>query len=126
MISATLLLMLFLSAAAQQEGVPYSTCPSLSLEQAVRQNVAYAEVSTHKLMKYANLRVQPKLPGSCRCGGKIKVSVRGRRRTCCRATALGGHPLLQEAAVEAAMQWRFEKKREVSDITGILVFDFGD
>jgi hypothetical protein len=122
---AALVLMWFLTAPGEQEK-PYSTCPSLSLEEAVRQNVAYSEVSTHMLMKYAKLKVQPKPPASCKCKGKIKVRVMVERDHVVCATAVGGHPLLQEAAVEAAMKWRFQNQKHVSDITGILVFDFRD
>jgi hypothetical protein len=121
-----LLLICFLSALPQQEALPYSTCPSRSLEEDLRQNVAYMEVSTRWLMKYAKVKVQPKPPDSCRCGGKIKVVVKieGDHVVC--ATAMGGHPLLQKAAVDAAMQWRFKEKRDSSDVTGVLVFDFND
>jgi len=122
MILATLLLMWFLS--AQQEAQPYSTCPSRSLEEAVRQNVAYAEVRTRELMKYATVKVSPKPPASCKCRGKIMVNVKIEGESVVCAYALGGHPLLQKAAVDAAMQWRFKKKRQISDITGVLAFDF--
>ena len=102
----------------------YSTCPVLTFDEAVRQNVAYAEVSTSALMKRAKTKFKPETPVSCKCAGRVKVqvNVEGERVIC--ATALNGPQTLQEAAVKAAMQWRFDERLNPSDVTGVLVFDF--
>jgi hypothetical protein len=101
----------------------YSTCPVLTFDQAMRQDVAYLDVSSSALMKHAKTQVKPETPTSCRCVGRVKVQVKveGERVVC--ATALNGSQSLQEAAVKAAMQWRFEQL-DFSDVTGVLVFDF--
>ena len=101
----------------------YSTCPVLTFNQAMRQNVAYMEVSTSALVKYAKTKVKPETPASCKCADRVEVQVKveGERVVC--AKALNGPQPLQEAAVKAAMQWRFEQL-DFSDVTGLLMFDF--
>ena len=128
--TATILLLSTLLFPAQSElpdgttGSGYTTCPVLSLEEALKQDVVYLKVKTRELMKYAVVRVQPKPPASCKCGGRVRVQIRveGERVEC--ATALDGHPLLQEAAVKAAMQWRFKENPKNDSVIGTLVFDF--
>ena len=102
----------------------YTTCPAMSMEEALKQNVAYMQVKTRELLKYAAVKVQPKIPPSCRCSGRIRVEIKieGERVAC--ATALNGHPLLQEAAVKAAMQWRFKENPRYDSVIGTLLFDF--
>jgi antirestriction protein ArdC len=103
----------------------YSTCPVLTFDQAVRQNVAYGEVSTSALLKHAKKKVKPETPASCKCAGRVKVEVKmiESGRVVC-ATALNGPQPLQEAAVRAAMQWQFSADSNFSDVVGVLVFDF--
>jgi len=118
---ALLLAVLWAGQTGQQEA-PYSNCP----DNMMLRNVGYAHVSSSELMKYAKVKVQPHAPSSCRCAGTVKVQVfvEGERPFC--AQALDGHPMLQKAAVEAAMQWRFKKKRPAfrEDIYGEIAFDF--
>ena len=121
------LLLVFQSGAAfpSNDSRPgYSTCPVLTFDQAMRQNVAYAEVSTSALMKRAKSKVMPETPASCNCAGTVKVQVRveGKRVVC--ATALNGPQALQETAVKAAMRWQFDEQLNPSDVTGVLVFNF--
>ena len=86
----------------------------------------YMQVDARELLKYVKVKVQPKPPRSCRCEGSVRVEVmvKGERVFC--ATAVDGHPLLQEAAVKAAMQWRFKKKRPPfkKNISGVITLDF--
>jgi hypothetical protein len=88
-------------------------------------NTAYVQVDSADLLKYAKVRVQPQIPPSCRCEGQVRVEVMVKRDRAFCATALDGHPLLQEVAVKAAMQWRFRKRPAFrEDIFGILTFEF--
>jgi len=102
----------------------YTTCPVLTLEQSLKQDVAYLRVKTRELMKYALVKVQPKAPPSCKCSGRVRVQVRVERERVACATALDGHPLLQEAAVKAALQWHFKENPRYNSVIGTLVFDF--
>ena len=102
----------------------YSTCPVLTFDQAVRQNVAYGEVSTSALLKHAKTKVKPETPASCKCAGRVKVEVKIESGRVVCATALDGPQPLQEAAVRAAMQWQFSTDSNFSDVVGVLVFDF--
>jgi hypothetical protein len=129
MTAATLLIsaVLFHTQGALLPGITaprYTTCPEMSMEEALKQNVAYMQVKTRELLKYATVKVQPKAPASCRCRGSVRVEIKveGERVAC--ATALNGHPLLQEAAVKAAMQWRFKENPRYDSVIGMLVFEF--
>ena len=105
---------------------PYSTCPPT--QQMMKRNVGYVEVGTRELMSYAKVKIQPEKPLSCRCKGQVRVMVmvEGQRVFC--AAALDGHPLLQKAAVDAAMKWKFKRERPEfrSEIYGVLIFEFDD
>jgi len=118
----TTLVMLTLFWQPEPQATHYSTCPQ-GME---KLNTGYVEIDSAELLKYAKVRVQPQTPQSCRCEGKVRVEIMVQRDRAFCATALDGHPLLQEAAVKAAMQWRFKKNRPPfkRDIYGVLTFDF--
>ena len=102
----------------------YSTCPREA--DLAKLSDLYLDVGTAELMRYATVKVQPKTPEACRCKGsvRVRVMVRGDRVFC--ATALDGHPLLQKAAVDAAVKWRFQKRRQFpkDNVIGTLIFEF--
>jgi hypothetical protein len=102
----------------------YTSCPP-----AVSRGIlsdGYSGVSDSELLQYATKKSKPKMPPNCRCEGEILVSVLVKDDRVFCATALNGHPLLQKAAVEAAMLWRFKKNRGdfKNNITGTLKFRF--
>ena len=107
---------------SEPQAAHYSTCPQ-GIE---KLNTGYVLVDSADFLKYATVRVQPQIPASCQCEGKVRVEVLLQRDRAFCATALDGHPLLQEVAVKAAMQWRFKKRRPPfrEDISGILTFEF--
>ena len=89
-----------------------------------------------KLLKYTTKglnkrvihRVMPKTPSNCRCKGTIWVDLVINKEgvvQCVRTQE--GHPLLKQAAVEAAKQWKFKpmnlKEGKVA-ITGRVPFRF--
>ena len=89
-------------------------------------STGYVQVDARELLKYAKVKVQPKPPESCRCEGPVRVEVMVKGESVFCATAVDGHPLLQEAAVKAAMHWRFKKKRPPfkENIYGVITLDF--
>jgi hypothetical protein len=101
---------------------PFSTCP----EEMYKRNTGYVLADPAELVKYAEVKVWPALPESCRCEGSVRVQIFVERDRVFCANALDGPPQLQDAAVKAAMQWRFKKKRPAfkEDIYGVLTFGF--
>src|SRR5260370_2627346 len=117
----TMLCMLTLSWQSEPQASHYSTCP----EKMAVLDTGYVGADPSDLLKYAKVRVQPQIPKSCRCEGKVQVEVFVQHGRVFCAHALDGHPVLQEAAVKAAMQWRFSKRRDPfkDNISGVLTFD---
>jgi hypothetical protein len=99
----------------------YSTCPDL--EHAVVRSVAYVQAAEAELRRWATVKVSP---------GKtshpetvhVQVQVEGERVFCAQAT--DGPSDKQKPAVDAAMQWKFKKKRGEfkNDLMGTLTFQF--
>ena len=99
----------------------YSTCPDL--EHAVVRSVGYVQAAETNLRRWATIKVSPKStsrPDTVH----VQVQVEGKRVFC--AQAIDGPSDKQKAAVDAAMQWRFKKKRGEfkDDLMGTLTFEF--
>lgn len=88
-------------------------------------------VSGGVLQGSANKRVQPVYPAvakAAKAAGTVQVQVKiDETGNVSEAQAINGHPLLRDAAVEAARQWQF-KPTELSGaavkVQGILTFNF--
>ena len=114
----TTLALFFLLAAPQTS---YSTCPSF--EDAIRRNVVYVAATEAELRQWATKRVAPKSFGA-REVVQVQVQVEGSTVFC--AQSLHGSPAKQQAAVEAAMKWRFKHKRGdfKDNLLGPITFEF--
>lgn len=83
---------------------------------------------TDKLKKRVTHQVAPKIPSSCKCKGTIWVDVLVNTEgqvQCVRAKL--GHPLLKQAAIDAAKQWKFQPiviNGEKFAVFGRLAFRF--
>jgi TonB family protein len=109
---------------------------ALCLTTAIAQDSRSAEVPQlrhpgHELESSATRRVQPKYPAlakAARVGGPVEVEVTiDETGNVMAARALSGHPLLRDAALAAARQWKFlpamVNSRPVK-VIGILKFTF--
>jgi hypothetical protein len=99
----------------------YSTCPDL--EHAVVRSVGYVQAAETNLRRWSTTKVSPKRtprPDTVH----VQVRVEGERVFC--AQAIDGPSNKQKDAVDAAMQWRFKKKRGEfkDDLMGTLTFQF--
>jgi len=105
----------------RSEPIGYSTCPDL--EHAVVRSVGYVQAGEPDLRRWARVKVSPKKtsrPDTVH----VQVQVEGERVFC--AQAIDGPSDKQKGAVDAAMQWRFKKKRGEfkDDLMGTLTFQF--
>jgi hypothetical protein len=112
------LALFFLFAAPQTH---YSTCPAF--EDAIRRNVVYVDATEAELRRWASKQVVPKNAGARE---KITVQVQIEDQAVFCAQALDGSPAKQKPAVEAAMKWKFKRKRgEFKEyLLGPIVFEF--
>jgi hypothetical protein len=99
----------------------YSTCPDF--EHAVVRNVAYMQVNDSALLKWAAVKIYPDST-STKEKVRVELQIEGENVFC--AQALNGSEEKQKAAVDAAMHWKFKKKRGdfKQDIMGVLTFNF--
>jgi hypothetical protein len=99
----------------------YSTCPGL--EHAVVRSVGYVQAAETELRRWASVKVSPKKTSRPETV-HVQVQVEGERVFC--AQAVDGPSDKQKDAVDAAMQWRFKKKRGEfkDDLMGTLTFQF--
>lgn len=99
----------------------YSTCPDF--EHAVVRSIGYIPATETELRKWARVKISPKLTSHPETV-HVQVQIEGESVFC--AQANDGPSDKQKAAVDAAMQWRFRKKRgEFKDnLTGTLTFQF--
>jgi hypothetical protein len=110
-----------LPSAISFENGGYSTCPDL--EHVVVRSVGYVQAAETNLRRWATTKVSPKRtprPDTVH----VQVQVEGERVFC--AQAIDGPSDKQKDAVDAAMQWRFKKKRGEfkDDLMGTLTFQF--
>jgi hypothetical protein len=103
------------------EHIHYSTCPDL--EHAVVRSVGYIQATETELRKWAKVKISPRMTSHSETV-HVQVQVEGERVFC--AQANDGPSGKQKAAVDAAMQWRFKKKRGEfkDDLMGTLTFQF--
>lgn len=89
-------------------------------------NVRAQNSQNDEIVRRAKNKVQPTYPELARkmnITGTVKVSVTvAPNGTVKEAHAIGGHPVLVNAAVDAAKKWRFEPA--AADSTGIIDFKF--
>ena len=87
---------------------------------------AAQQAQTDQIARSAKVRVQPTYPELARkmnVVGTVKIEVTvAANGTVKNARVVGGHPLLANAALEAAWKWRFEPA--ASDSKGIIQFKF--
>ena len=114
----TTLALLLLFAAPQTH---YSTCPAF--EDAIRRNVVYVDAKEAELRRWATKKVDPKSFGARE---KVAVQVQVEDQSVICAQALDGSSVKQKSAVEAAMKWKFRRKRgEFKDyLLGPITFEF--
>ena len=88
--------------------------------------VAAQQAQNDQLGRVAKVRIQPTYPDLARklnVVGVVKIEVTvAANGTVKNARVVGGHPLLANAALEAAWKWRFEPA--ASDSKGIIQFKF--
>jgi hypothetical protein len=99
----------------------YSTCPDLG--HAMLRSVVYVDAPEPELRRWATVKVFPKKTSHPETV-HVQVQVEGEQVFC--AEASNGPPEKQKSAVEAAMQWKFGKKRSdfKNDLVGTLTFQF--
>lgn len=102
-------------------GWGYSTCPDL--EHAVVRSVGHVPAADTTLRRWATVKVAPKKTSRPETV-HVPVQVEGERVFC--AQAIDDPSDKQKAAVDAAMQWRFKRKRGEfkEDLMGTLTFQF--
>jgi hypothetical protein len=89
----------------------------------VVRSVGYVQATEPELQKWATVKISPNTtsrPETVR----VQVQIEGERVFCAQAT--DGPSDKQKAAVDAAMRWRFKKKRGEfkDDLMGTLTFRF--
>jgi len=81
---------------------------------------------TEELVRRAKTRVQPAIPELARrmnISGTVKIEVVvAANGTVREARILGGHPVLANAALDAAKKWRFEPA--AAESSGVIDFKF--
>ena len=99
----------------------YSTCPDF--EHAIVRSVGYVPAEETELRRWARVKVSPRKTSHPETV-HVQVQVEGDRVFCAQATDEPNDK--QKPAVEAAMQWRFKKKRGEfkNDLMGTLTFQF--
>ena len=87
---------------------------------------AHGQAQSEELVRRAKSRIQPAYPDLARkmnIAGTVKIEVVVAPSGVVKeARILGGHPVLANAALEAARKWRFEPSPTES--TGVLDFKF--
>jgi Carboxypeptidase regulatory-like domain len=108
-------------AESNREHMHYSNCPDL--EHAVLRSVGYIQATETELRKWAKVKISPRMTSHPEMV-HVQVQVEGERVFC--AQANDGPSDKQKAAVDAAMQWKFRKKRGEfkNDLMGTLTFQF--
>src|ERR1700676_3023396 len=108
-------------AESNRERGHYSTCPDL--EHAVVRSVGYIQATETELRQWAKIRISPRKTSHPETV-HVQVQVEGERVFC--AQSNDGPSDKQKADVDAAMQWRFKKKRGdfKDDLMGTLTCQF--
>ncbi|HTT25021.1 MAG TPA: energy transducer TonB [Candidatus Binatia bacterium] len=90
------------------------------------QHIAAQTSQSDEINRRAKTRVQPVFPELARkmsIGGTVKVEVTvAPNGTVKEARIVGGHPVLANAALDAAKKWRFEPA--AAESTGVIEFKF--
>ena len=88
--------------------------------------VGAQQAQSEELVRRAKSRVQPEYPELARkmkISGTVKIEVVvGPNGVVKEARVVGGHPVLANAALDAAKKWRFEPG--AADSTGVIDFRF--
>jgi TonB family protein len=88
--------------------------------------VGAQQAQSEELVRRAKSRVQPEYPELARkmkISGTVKIEVVvGPNGVVKEARIVGGHPVLANAALDAAKKWRFEPAG--TDSTGVIDFKF--
>jgi TonB family protein len=89
-------------------------------------NEAASQAQSSDISRRAKVKVQPEFPDLARkmgISGVVKIGVTVTPNgTVKEAHVIGGHPVLAQAAVDAAKKWRFEPAPAES--TGVIEFKF--
>src|SRR6516225_225136 len=87
---------------------------------------AVAQTQNDEIIRRAKSKVQPSYPDLARkmnITGTVKIEVIvAANGTVKEARVVGGHPVLANAALDAAKKWRFEPA--ANDSTGVIDFKF--
>lgn len=100
--------------------------PVYARAQAGQSNDAASQAQGNDISRRAKIKVQPAYPDLARkmgIAGVVKIGVTVAPNGIVKeAHVIGGHPVLAQAAVDAAKKWRFEPAPAES--TGVIEFKF--